>query len=478
MKRLPLLLVVWSFAGLTSATPPQGKGSWKSLFDGKSLKGWKVAEGSASGKARYEIKNGEIIGISQTNTANTFLLTEQQYGDFIFECDVKVDNSLNSGIQFRSLQRENDGRVYGYQMEIDPSDRSWSGGIYDEARRGWLAMPTNYEAGKKAFKRGEWNKYRIEAIGNSLRTFVNGIPVSNVVDDQTLKGYIALQVHSIGKDDSKEGKTIQWKNIRIQTENLQPSPVDQAPVVNLVPNTLTEQEKAQGFKLLFDGKTSTGWRGAYKTAFPEKGWTIKDGVLSVDKGDGAESTNGGDIVTNDSYGAFELTFQFKLTEGANSGMKYFVKEWLPYTHEFKPGQPMTVPDGYVKKGSAIGLEFQVLDDARHPDAKLGAAGNRTIGSLYDLIPADKTGANKAAVKPIGEWNEGRVIVYPNNHVEHWLNGFKVVEYDRGSPLFKALVERSKYASYKGFGMAEKGPILIQDHGDVVSFRSIKIRELK
>ncbi len=476
MKRLSVLLVTLALSSSTltyAINPP--KGNWKSLFDGKTLKGWKLADGSASGKAKYEIKNGEIVGISQMNTPNTFLLTEQQYGDFIFECDVKIDNDLNSGIQFRSLQRQGDGRVHGYQMEIDPAERSWSGGIYDEARRGWLCNPNNNPAGKAAFKRGEWNKYRIEAIGNSIRTFVNGVPVSNLVDDLTPKGYIALQVHSIGKDASHEGKAIHWKNIRIQTDQLQPSPVDQTPVINLVPNTISEQEKALGFKLLWDGKTSNGWRGAGKSTFPDKGWTMKDGELTLDVASGG----GGDILTNEKFGAFELTFQFKLTEAANAGVKYFVNEWVTDTYEYQPNQSSnTIPSGAVKSVATVGPEFQVLDDEKHPDARLGAGGNRKIGSLYDLIPADKTGPNKAAVKKIGEWNEGRVIVYPNNHVEHWLNGFKVLEYERNSPLYKALIERSKYAPFKGFGAAEKGPILLQDHHDIVNFRSIKIRELK
>lgn len=172
-------------------------------------------------------------------------------------------------------------------------------------------------------------------------------------------------------------------------------------------------------------------------------------------------------------------FDFNFSEGANSGVKYFVRELLQYTHEYQPGQPMTVPPENVQKGSAIGLEFQILDDARHPDAKLGAAGNRTLASLYDLIPANKTDYRSRAVRPPGEWNQGRIIVYPNNHVEHYLNGFKMLEYDRLSPLFNALVERSKYVVWgKQFGSAEKGPILLQDHGDAVKFRSLKIRELR
>jgi hypothetical protein len=127
------------------------------------------------------------------------------------------------------------------------------------------------------------------------------------------------------------------------------------------------------------------------------------------------------------------------------------------------------------KGSAIGLEYQILDDDKHPDAKLGVGGNRTLASLYDLIPSLKI---KRGLHNMGEWNFGRVVVYPDNRVEHWLNGYKVVEYVRGSPTYLALVARSKYAQWTDFGMAEKGRILLQDHGDNVSFRSIKIKELK
>jgi len=446
IKKLVVLALLVSTQGMAQ--------EWKSLFNGKDLTGWK----QLGGKAVYKVEDGAIVGYTVSNTPNSFLVTEEEYGDFVFETDIFLSDPMNSGIQFRSLSKPDyqNGRVHGYQMEIDPSDRGWSGGIYDEARRDWLTFPELNPQAKTAFKMGQWNKYRIEAVGNHIRTFINGIPVSYLVDDVTPKGFIALQVHSI-YDKMKPGMKIKWKNIRINTRNPRLSPPDDTPVVNLLDNHLSDQEKHQGYQLLFNGKDLSGWRNVYSNDRPGKRWSVKDGVLSVSPSDGSETGN--DIVTDKKYKAFELVFNFKLTEGANSGVKYFVDEKY---------------DSGGKSG--IGLEYQILDDEKHPDAKAGAVGNRTLASLYDLIPSDKLSPRFFGQKT--DWKAGRVIVFPDNRVQHWLNGFKVLEYKRNDNIFKALVARSKYKDFEGFGAAEEGPVLLQDHGDLVQYKNIKIRELK
>lgn len=434
---------------------------WKSLFNGKDFSGWK----QLNGKAKYHIEDDQIVGVSILKTPNSFLCTEKTYGDFIFEVDVKVDPRLNSGIQFRSQSNKDyrDGRVHGYQAEIDPSQRAYSGGIYDEARRGWLYALGENPAGRAAFINGSWNKYRIEAIGNSLRIWIKGVMCSNVVDDVDAEGFIGLQVHGIGNNKEIEGSEVRWKNIRIKTTNLQKErwPADPSVrEINRIPNTLTANEVRKGWRLLWDGKTSEGWQKTGSGNFPDKGWDMKDGVLTVLTHRGDDSKRGGSIITRETFGQFELIVDFKITEDANSGIKYFVDPGL-----------------IESKGWGIGMEYQILDDDKHADAKHGINGNRTVASLYDLIPAENLtlpGRGKG-FRGVDQWNRARIIV-KDDHVEHWLNENKVVEFERGSQIFRALVNYSKYKEFENFGQASEGYIMLQDHGNTVHFRNIKIRE--
>ena len=212
------------------------------------------------------------------------------------------------------------------------------------------------------------------------------------------------------------------------------------------PNTLTEAEKATGWRLLFDGKTTDGWRGYRKPDMAGLRWVVKDGAICLPPADGSDTKGHRDIISAEKYGDFELTWQWQVQPGSNSGVKYFVVE---------------------QGDAAIGHEYQIIDDNRHADAKVST--ERQTASFYDVKPA-----TARPTKPVGEWNTSRVLVQ-GNHVEHWLNDTKVLEYELGSPDILAAVQDSKFKTTAGFGTKKTGHILLQDHGDAVCYRSVKVR---
>lgn len=214
------------------------------------------------------------------------------------------------------------------------------------------------------------------------------------------------------------------------------------------PNTLSPCEKKNGWKLLFNGKDLDGWRCAKKDGLPATGWVVRDGELTI-LSKKEESKRPGSVITRGVYKDFILEVEFKLTRAANSGIKYFY-------------------DPKVNDGTT--LEFQVLDD-NHPDAKKGRDGNRRVASFYDVMPA----VGQEPV-PLGQWNRAR-IVCRGSHVEHWLNGKKVLTFERGSQAFRDAVSKSKFAKWPKWGETPAGHILLQDHNDHVSYRNIKIKTL-
>ena len=441
MKKIEIVLFIILFTIITSC---ENREPWIDLI-GNNLDNWEQLNGDAD----YQFINGTIEGSSALNSPNSFLCTKEHYGDFILEFDVLVDPEMNSGVQIRShsLPEYQNGRVHGYQVELDPSDRAWSGGIYDEARRMWLYPLDRNPEGKKAFVNGEFNHFRVEAIGNSIRTWCNGVPCADLVDDMTVAGFIGLQVHSIGNDSSKVGRKVVWENMKIITDN----PASYATPYNndilqnsYLVNTLSRREIEEGWQLLFDGISSTGFHSVESMVFPDNGWIVKEGELR-------RTGSGGDIITDAIFKDFELILDFKYPKGGNSGIKYFIssdKENDPYYN--------------------IGCEYQIVDrNAFVPELP----GKERIGGLYDLIEPSSPRDNGPGI-----WNRARIVV-KDRQVEHWLNNQMTVQYERSTEKWKELVAGSKFSDVPGFGENEEGHILLQDHGTEVAFRSIKIKEL-
>lgn len=371
--------------------------AWRSLFNGEDLSGWKQLNGDHV----YEARDGEIVGSTVPGEPNGFLVTEEEFGDFILELEVRVDMLMNnSGIQFRSLSDEDyrDGRVHGYQAEIDTKPQRWSGSIYDEARRGWLYTTEINPDAKHAFVNNTWNHYRIEAIGTSNRVWVNGVPTAHLVDDETLRGFIGLQLHANNPDDPPGSHRIRFRNLRIRTAELSPSPFDEIFVVNLIPNTVSDQERAQGFELLWDGRSTEGWSGASGSTDPGRGWETDDDILR------AAGIQGDDLVSVRALSGFELKFDFK-----------------PH-----------------REGATCGLD--------HVDS-----GGDEGRSLYCRMASQKIRA--------GEWNQGVIRVHPDDRVDYWLNGYRILEYRQGNEA------------------SRRGRIRLDHDGGDVAYRSIKIRPL-
>ena len=223
-------------------------------------------------------------------------------------------------------------------------------------------------------------------------------------------------------------------------------------------NTLTPQEQAAGWKLLFDGRSTAGWHTYGKKSVTAGSWKIKDGCLVLPQGNGRPNGTGGDLVTNAMFTNFEFQFEWRVGPVGNSGVEYLFTEGEKRTASFYPGDTGDSP---------MGFEYQVLDDAPHASN----AANRLAASIYSLVTA--TGKT---LRPVGEFNQGRIVV-DGNHVEHWLNGRKVAECELGSPALQRIIASSKYKYYPGVGVKRATAIALQDHGAEVAYRNLKLRVL-
>ncbi|MDP6929381.1 MAG: DUF1080 domain-containing protein, partial [Planctomycetota bacterium] len=337
------------------------------LFDGKSLDGWT----QRGGKALYAIKDGAILGTAVPGTPNSFLCTDRDYGDFVLEYEFLVHPKLNSGVQIRShsLQAYRNGRVHGYQVEIDPDvdrNRMWTAGIYEEARRGWLNDLAANEPARKAFKPEQWNAVRVRAVGDSIKTWLNGVPAADLVDSMTLSGFIGLQVHSIGK---KTGGpfTVSWRNLRIKD--------------------LGKHE----WKPIFNGKDLSGW-----DALPGGQWSVKEGAI-VGVSQRAERRHG-ILLSKESYKDFTVRCKLRVHSG-DSGFYFRAKR--------------------VRGGVAV-HGFQAEVDETGETGGLYETGGRA------WVVKPDTKVAKSAKHKKGEWSELTVSAHGRRIVVH-LNGVKTAE---------------------------------------------------
>lgn len=372
--------------------------TWTPLFNGRNLDGWRKLGGDAT----YAVEDGAIVGTAKMKTPNTFLCTEKEYGDFILEYEFSLVPRMNSGVQIRSNvypqpvsdQWRNKAwpvpakRFHGYQIEIDdgpPKNRWWTAGIYDEGRRQWLfpgllggEANAFTSQGDQVVKKEGWNQVRIEAIGGAIRTYLNGVARASIDDHMTLKGLIGLQVHSI-EDPSMNGATVRWRNLRIREISKQE------------PNAISEEERALGWKLLWNGKTLEGWKQTDGGS-----WAIRDGELHLKRLKSAK--NKADLMTNEAFSDFELQADIRLDEGGESAVICFVDDKQSQLNEKKTELKCLVTTSQQGKKS---------------------------GSLAGLLPA----VQEVNVTP-RTWNYVRILSQ-GKQLAFWINGIKTMECERG-----------------------------------------------
>ncbi|MCH7905272.1 MAG: DUF1080 domain-containing protein [Armatimonadetes bacterium] len=390
----------------------QPNADWQDLFDGKTLDGWT----RRGGEANYRVENGVLVGSTVPNTSNTFLCTEKIYGDFELEFEVKVHTELNSGVQIRSnsvLGYQN-GRVHGYQVEIDPSERAYSGGVYDESRRGWLQDLSDNEAGRNAFRNGEWNQFRVVAVGDHIQVWVNGVSTADLHDDMTRHGFIGLQVHGVGsREDALE---VRWRNIRIKDMG----------VPGVVP--------PEGATVLLASPADMAkWEVSGKPG-EDIGWEWKDGYLEVVPGTGS-------IVTRKTYTSCILHVEFAVDENNRSGQA-------------------NGNSGVYLQGR---YEVQILNSAGQEPA------DNIAGGIYGVRAVDFNMAY-----PAYEWQSFDIyFTAPKWDGNTKLSNAMMTVFHNGTLIHRDVsISKGTTAGYAED--TAPAPIYLQNHGNRIRFRNIWI----
>ena len=389
---------------------------WQPLFDGKSLDGW-VKRG---GDATYRVEDGAIVGTTVPDTANTFLCTQREFADLILEYDFKVDPQLNSGVQIRSssVPGYQEGRVHGYQVEIDPSDRAWTGGLYDESRRGWLADLKNNEAARKAFKQNEWNHVRVEARGDMLKTWLNDVPAADLKDGLTRMGFIGLQVHGT---ESKTPLEVRWRNLRIKDFG---DPWTKPP--------------ADAVVLLGENGDVSAWEHVDKPGSHVE-WIWADGALEVKPGSG-------NIVTKRSFGSVRVHVEFNVDENGQTG------------------QANGNSGVYLQRR----YEVQILNSAGQKPA------DDLCGAIYKIKAPDYNMA-----RPAGQWQTYDIEFHAPRWDQDGkkIESARMTVYQNGTRI----QDNVEVPHSTGAGLPEspgEAPLLLQDHFNKVRFRNVWIVPLK
>lgn len=421
MHKQPRLLAAMTLfitaAGALAQTPaPSTDPAWTPLFDGKALDGFT----RRGGQATYRVEDGCIVGTTAPNTPNAFLCTDRDFADFVLEYEFKIDPKLNSGVQIRSNSAPGyqKGVVHGYQVEIDPSERGFTAGVYDEARRGWLQDLSKNEPARKAFKQNDWNKVRVEARGDSIRTSLNGVPAADIKDDLTRSGFIGLQVHST---DSKDPLEVRWRNLRIQ---------DFGDPARDPPKNATV--------LLGPSGDLSNWESA-KTPGGKAEWVFANGYLEVKPGSG-------DIVTKPTFNDARIHVEFCVDNND------------------KDGQANGNSGVYIQRR----YEVQILNSAGKEPA------DDICGGIYKVKPGDYNLA-----LPAGQWQTYDIWFRAPRFdaAGKKIENARITVYHNGTRIHNNVEIPDK----TGGGQAESaapGPLLLQDHGNKIRFRNIWFAGMK